>query len=151
MKALGATDQHSQVQLYIEGPFDKTFTFLTTGSTPQDLPIPFAYESIPSAAYLGGHTLGELLGAECRATAQALAQQGRPNMTIELPSLDAHALGQLFMLLQIATVYAGALYGVDPLDQPGVELGKELTYGMMGRPGFDPPQIDPPDPRRVSR
>jgi hypothetical protein len=59
------------------------------------------------------------------------------NMTIELPRIDAHALGQLFMMLQIATVYAGALYDVDPLDQPGVELGKQLTYALMGRPGFD--------------
>ena len=150
VKALGATDQHSQVQLYIEGPYDKTVTFLTAGAVPQDLVIPAAYESIASAAYLGGHTLGELLAAEGRATAQALAKQGRPNMTLELPALNAHNLGQLFMLLQIATVYAGALYGVDPLDQPGVELGKELTYGMMGRPGFDAPPRDDADPRWVS-
>ena len=150
VKALGATDQHSQVQLYIEGPYDKTFTFLTAG-VPQDLAIPAAYDAIPSAAYLGGHTLGELLAAEGKATAQALAQQGRPSMTIELPTLDAHGLGQLFMLLQIATVYAGALYGVDPLDQPGVELGKELTYGMMGRPGFEAPAHDAADDRWVSR
>ncbi len=58
-------------------------------------------------------------------------------MTIEIPRVDARSLGELFMLLQIATVYAGGLYGVDPLDQPGVELGKQLTYGIMGRGGFD--------------
>jgi glucose-6-phosphate isomerase len=63
------------------------------------------------------------------------------NMTIQLERIDAHAIGELIMLLQIATVYAGGLYGVDPLDQPGVELGKRLTYGLMGRAGFDPPSL----------
>ena len=151
VKALGATDQHSQVQLYMEGPFDKTITFLGVSAFTQDVAIPAAYEQIDSIAYLGGRTLGELLHAEARATADALAREGRANMTLELPELSAHGLGQLFMLLQIATVYAGALYDVDPLDQPGVELGKQLTYGMMRRQGFDVPDAAPPDPRRVSR
>jgi glucose-6-phosphate isomerase len=61
------------------------------------------------------------------------------NMTLELPALNAHTMGQVFMMLQIATVYAGALYGVNPFDQPGVELGKELTYGYFGRSGYAPP------------
>ncbi|HEX6134715.1 MAG TPA: glucose-6-phosphate isomerase [Longimicrobiales bacterium] len=137
VKALGATDQHSQVQLYIEGPFDKTITFLTSRELPGDVAIPVIYDSVDELAYLGGRTLGELLDAERQATAAALASRGRMNMTIELPRIDAHSLGQLLMLLQIATVYAGALYGVDPLDQPGVELGKQLTYALMGRPGFE--------------
>lgn len=136
IKALGATDQHSQVQLYMEGPFDKTITFLTLRSRPLDLPIPRLYQDIEALAYLGGHSLGELLDAEQQATAQALARAGRMNMTIELPELDPHAIGQLFMMLQIATAYAGVLYDVDPLDQPGVELGKELTYERMGRAGY---------------
>jgi glucose-6-phosphate isomerase len=59
------------------------------------------------------------------------------NMTIEVPRVDARSLGSLMMMLQIATVYAGHFYGIDPMDQPGVELGKQLTYGIMGRPGFD--------------
>jgi glucose-6-phosphate isomerase len=137
VKALGATDQHSQVQLYIEGPFDKTITFLTARQLPIDLAIPRAYADVDELSYLGGRTLGELLDAERQATSAALARRGRMNMTIELPRIDAHSLGQLFMMLQIATVYAGVLYGVDPLDQPGVELGKQLTYGLMGRAGFD--------------
>ena len=99
--------------------------------------------------YLGGHTLGELLAAERKATAEALRRAGRPNATISLARLDAHALGQLFMLLEVATVLAGALYGVDPLDQPGVELGKQLTYGLLGRPGVHVPRIPDPDPRWV--
>jgi len=151
VKALGATDQHSQVQLYIEGPFDKTITFLTARELPVDLAIPHVYEDVAELGYLGGRTLGELLDAERQATASALAASGRMNMTIELPRIDAHAMGELFMMLQIATVYAGALYHVDPLDQPGVELGKVLTYGLMGRPGYDAPDTGAADPRRVLR
>ena len=151
VKALGATDQHSQVQLYIEGPFDKTVTFLTARETAMDLAIPQVYQDIDELGYLGGRTLGELLDAERQATAAALAGSGRMNMTIELPRIDAHAMGELFMMLQVATVHAGALYGVDPLDQPGVELGKVLTYGLMGRPGYDAPDTGSSDPRRVVR
>jgi len=137
VRALGATDQHSQVQLYMEGPFDKTITFLTARDGGEDLQIPAIYGEVPELGYLGGHSLGELLQTEMHATEAALTQRGRMNMTIELPAVDARSLGGLFMLLQIATVYAGAFYGVDPLDQPGVELGKELTYGIMGRKGYE--------------
>jgi glucose-6-phosphate isomerase len=149
VKALGATDQHSQVQLYMEGPFDKTVTFLAVDSQPYDLTIPPLYSEIPALGYLGGHTLDELLNAERTATAAALAKHGRMNMTIRLPALDAHTIGQLFMMLQIATVYAGALYNVNPLDQPGVELGKELTYALMGRPGFEKPAAQEPSTQVV--
>ncbi|HUG40131.1 MAG TPA: glucose-6-phosphate isomerase [Longimicrobiales bacterium] len=149
VKALGATDQHSQLQLYIEGPFDKTITFLAVDQHDDALPIPPAYPDIDAIAYLGGHSLAGLLDAERRATAAALADSGRMNMTIALPRLDEHALGQLLMMLAIATVHAGGFYGVDPLDQPGVELGKRLTYGLMGRPGADRTEIPEPDPRWV--
>jgi glucose-6-phosphate isomerase len=151
IKALGATDQHSQVQLYMEGPFDKTVTFLTARRSGPDLEIPRIYGDVDELGYLGGHTLGELLDAEQQATSAALAAGGRMNMTIELPRVDAHSLGELFMMLQVATVYAGALYNVDPLDQPGVELGKQLAYGLMGRAGYDAPDLATPDPRRVLR
>src|SRR5690606_11660983 len=126
-------------QLYMEGPFDKTITFLAVERHDVDLEIPGGYPDIEALAYLEGHTLGQLLDAERMATAQALASEGRMNMTLLLPAVDAHAVGQLFMLLQIATVYAGAFYHVDPLDQPGVKLGKRLTYARMGRPGFESP------------
>jgi glucose-6-phosphate isomerase len=149
VKALGATDQHSQVQLYIEGPFDKTVTFLAVGERERDVPIPELYGEIDALGYLGGHTLGGLLDAERRATAAALAERGRMNMTLTLPRLSAHSVGQLLMMLQIATVYAGALYDIDPLDQPGV--GKRLTYGLMGRPGAEVADLPEPDPDHVSR
>ncbi|MDB4948197.1 MAG: glucose-6-phosphate isomerase [Gemmatimonadetes bacterium] len=137
VKALGATDQHSQVQEYVEGPFDKTITFLSVRDGGEDVAIPSAYAEHGELSYLGGHTLGELLRTEMQATEAALAKRGRMNMTIELPRVDARSLGGLFMLLQIATVYAGGLYGIDPMDQPGVELGKQLTYGIIGRQGFE--------------
>jgi glucose-6-phosphate isomerase len=154
VKALGATDQHSQVQLYIEGPFDKTITFLAARTLPLDLAIPSAYTDVDELGYLGGRTLGELLDAERVATTAALASQGRMNMTVEIPAITAHALGQIIMMLQIATVYAGGFYEINPLDQPGVELGKQLTYGLMGRRGFAQPEPqagDAPDPRNTVR
>jgi glucose-6-phosphate isomerase len=137
VKSLGATDQHSQVQLYVEGPFDKTITFLAEREGAADVEIPRLHTDLDELAYLGGHSLGELLRTERLATEAAMAKRGRMNMTLEVPRVDARSLGEIFMLLQIATVYAGFLYGVNPMDQPGVELGKELTYGIMARPGFD--------------
>jgi glucose-6-phosphate isomerase len=137
VKALGATDQHSQVQEYVEGPFDKTITFLAVRDTGVDVAIPRLHEDLAELGYLGGHTLNELLNTERLATEAALARRGRMNMTLELPRVDARALGEVFMLLQIATVYSGFLYGIDPMDQPGVELGKQLTYGIMGRAGYE--------------
>jgi glucose-6-phosphate isomerase len=137
LPAVGATDQHAQVQLFMEGPFDKTITFVAVRTPESDLVIPSAHSDVPDLAYLGGHSLWELLNAERRATTGALAARGRPSMTIELERIDAWHLGGLMMLLEIATAYAGSLYGINAFDQPGVELGKHFTYGIMGRPGFD--------------
>jgi glucose-6-phosphate isomerase len=135
--ALGATDQHSQVQLFMEGPADKTVTFLAVEEPERDVRIPDAAGEVKELEYLGGHSLHELLSIEQRATAGALAKRGRPNMTITFPRVDAHHVGELIMLFEIATIYAGALYDVNPLDQPGVELGKQFAYALLGRPGAD--------------
>jgi glucose-6-phosphate isomerase len=132
--ALGATDQHSKVQLFMEGPPDKTVTFISVAGGGIDLTIPKLHSNVTELGYLGGHQLGELLSIEQRATAGALARRGRPNMTMHIDRVDAWHLGALFMMLEIATIYAGELYGVNPLDQPGVELGKQFTYAMLGRP-----------------
>jgi glucose-6-phosphate isomerase len=147
LPAVGAVDQHSQVQLFMEGPKDKVVVFLAVTELGDPMAIPALHPEIAELGYLGGHSLGELLDAERRATAEALRQAGRPSMTLELDRVDAEALGATLMLLQIATVYAGALYGVDPLDQPGVELGKRLTYGLLGRAGFEAPPLGTGDPR----
>jgi glucose-6-phosphate isomerase len=135
--ALGATDQHSQVQLFMEGPNDKTVTFLTVAQGSHDLHIPRLHAAHADLAYLGGHRLSELLGVEQFATAGALAARGRMNMLIGLERLDTWHVGGLIMLLEIATAFAGELYGVSAFDQPGVELGKRFAYGMFGRPGFE--------------
>jgi glucose-6-phosphate isomerase len=149
LAALGATDQHSLLQLLMEGPHDKVVIFVSVDDVGVDVPIPERHPGIESLSYLGGHTLGELLEIERSATEEALRREGRPNATLSLPRIDAHGVGELLMLLQIATVYAGALYDVDPLDQPGVELGKRLTYGLMGRRGVDRPEMEEADPRWV--
>lgn len=136
--AVGATDQHSQVQLFMEGPFDKAVTFVTVEDVGLDVPIPARPDLPPDLAYLPGHTMGELLRAEYEATASALSQMGKMNCTLSLPDLSPATVGEAIMFFQLATGYAGAWYGVDPFDQPGVELGKRLTYAAMGRPGYEP-------------
>ena len=135
--AIGATDQHSQVQLFMEGPFDKAITFVTIDRPAEDVAIPERADLPPDLAYLPGHTLGELLTAEYEATSAALAQMGRMSCTLRFPELSAETLGEAIMFFQLATGYAGVWYGIDPFDQPGVELGKRLTYGAMGRPGYE--------------
>jgi glucose-6-phosphate isomerase len=141
--AVGATDQHSQVQLFMEGPYDKAITFVTVENFGVEVKIPGPSATGAAAlpadlAYLPGHTLGELLQAEYEATSAALAQMGRMNCTLRLPDLSAATIGETIMFFQLATGYAGVWYGIDPFDQPGVELGKRLTYAAMGRPGYDP-------------
>jgi glucose-6-phosphate isomerase len=145
--ALGASDQHSFLQLLMEGPDDKVVLFVEVEDHGVDAPIPQRHPEMAEFAYLGGHSLGELMNTERRATAEALRRAARPNATIHMPRISPETLGQLLMLLQIATVYAGALYRVDPLDQPGVELSKQLTYGLMGRVGVARPEIREGDPR----
>jgi glucose-6-phosphate isomerase len=137
LPALGATDQHAQVQNFMEGPHDKTVTFIAVGEHGRDITIPALHGNYPDLAYLGGSTIGELLDAERRATAGALASSGRPNGVLNIPRVDAHALGELIMFFEFATAFAGALYGIDAYNQPGVELGKQFTYGIFGRPGFE--------------
>jgi len=152
LAALGATDQHSQVQLFMEGPKDKTVTFIAVRNRAVDLSIPAAYPEVPELSYLGGHSLAELIGVEQRATAGALAARGRPNMTIEIDRVDPWHVGGLIMLFQIATAYAGHLYGIDAFNQPGVELGKQFAYAQLGRADAEGARrewdaLPKPDPR----
>ena len=134
--AIGATDQHSQVQLFMEGPHDKVITFVQVEDHGEDVLIPARAGQPEALEYLGGKTLAGLLSAEQEATESALAQAGRLSVRITLPRLDAQEVGELLMFFQLATGYAGAWYGVNPFDQPGVELGKRLTFAAMGRQGY---------------
>lgn len=135
--AVGATDQHSQVQLFMEGPYDKVVTFVRVEDHGEEIPIPGRPGLAGELSHLAGKSLGQLLAAEQQATAAALARAGRPSATISLSRLDAPALGELLMFFQLATGYAGLWYGVDPFDQPGVELGKRFTWAAMGHPAYE--------------
>ncbi len=147
LPALGANDQHSVLQLLMEGPRDKAVVFVACRDPGEDVAVPRLFGDDPAVSYLGGSTLFQLLDGERRATADALRRAGRMNMTLTADRLDARSLGALIMLFQIAVVYAGALYGVDPLDQPGVELSKKLARELIARPAEARSRIPPPDPR----
>ena len=134
--ALGVTDQHSQLQLYAEGPPDKMVTFWEVEKPRVELKIPKDLGQYESTRYLGGKSLGTLLRAELVATEAALTRAQRPNCRWTLPRVDEYTLGAFFQLLEFQTAFAGELYGVDAFDQPGVELGKKMTYGLMGRKEF---------------
>ena len=130
-KALGAVDQHSQLQLFMDGPNDKVFTFIGVDeflSEPEETQVSSCMAGFDE---LTGHSFGEILQAEQLATTQALTKQQRPNMTITLPELSCFTLGQLCFAYELATAFAGALYGVNPFDQPGVELSKQLTKQIL--------------------
>nr|MBP7937922.1 glucose-6-phosphate isomerase [Phycisphaerae bacterium] len=142
IKALGATDQHSQVQLYREGPNDKVFTFLQVDSFPNDPRIPKAFDGIEAMQYLGRSekgTLGGLLNAEKNATELALLASQRPSLSVHFPRVNEHTVGQFLYLYEAVIPIMGKLYGIDPYDQPAVELGKRLTFHFMGRKGYEEP------------
>ncbi|MGH9557278.1 MAG: glucose-6-phosphate isomerase [Terriglobales bacterium] len=135
--ALGATDQHSQLQLYREGPRDKMITFWRVERPRADLRIPRDFTGYDSCGYLGGKKMSALFDAERTATEAALTSAGRPNCRWALARVDEATLGAFFQMLEFQTAFAGELYGVDAFDQPGVELGKKMTYGLMGRKGYE--------------
>ncbi len=137
IRALGTTDQHSQLQLYIEGPFDKVITFLRVEALRGDAEIPNPFSSDNSLSYLANHSLGQLFGFEQRATAHALVENHRPVLTVGVPEINEYTLGQLFYFYELQVAMMGELYGIDAFNQPGVERGKVLTYGLMGRKGYE--------------
>ena len=134
--ALGVTDQHSQLQLFIEGPNDKAFLFWDVKEFRNTLPIDHPFSKFESMAYLEHKTMADLFRAEKRATEIALTEAGRPNATITVDRISEEALGELIMFSQYLTAYAGEFYDINAFDQPGVEYGKKLTFAMMDRPGF---------------
>ncbi len=126
--AMGVTDQHSQLQLYLDGPDDKQYTLLADPNLgPQGLRIPARHTDLPATAPLAGHTSGELLLAEFRATRETLTRHHRPNRTFLLDTRDPAAIGALILLLELETVVVAGLFGIDPFDQPAVEESKALA------------------------
>ncbi|MBR2377405.1 MAG: glucose-6-phosphate isomerase [Clostridia bacterium] len=137
VKALGVTDQHSQVQLYTEGPFDKVTTFLAVDNYRKTFIIADGCEDIPDVNFLCGHTMNELIQAERVATEYALTVKERLNRTIYLPEINAFTIGQLLFFFELETAYAGEMFNINTYNQPGVEGGKNATYALLGRKGYE--------------
>jgi len=135
IKALGATDQHSQIQLYREGPNDKLFTFLQVENFDRDIKIGPAPDYASELEFLAGKNLSTLLNTEKTATEYALLESKRPCLTVVFPEVNAYTVGQFIYLYEVTTSLAGALFGINPYDQPAVELGKEATFALMGKSG----------------
>lgn len=137
VKSLGVTDQHSQVQLYTEGPFDKVTTFLAVDNYRNTFVISDGCPDIPDVNFLCGHTMNELIQAERTATEYALTVKHRLNRTVYLPEINAFTLGELLFFFELETAYAGEMLDIDAYNQPGVEGGKNATYALLGRNGYD--------------
>lgn len=137
VKALGVTDQHSQIQLYVEGPNDKVITFVSVEKYREKVVIPSGCEDFTSVSFLSGHSLNELISVEMMATEYALTKNERLNCNIILPEVNAYYIGQLMMFYMIQTAYMGYMLDIDTFNQPGVEEGKNATYALLGRIGYE--------------
>jgi len=137
VKSLGATDQHSQVQLYAEGPYDKSITFIEVGTFGKTVTIPKGLSNYEEAAYLSGRTVNELISFEKKGTEVALTAAGKPNGTLFVPEISAFTVGQILYFFEMATAISGALYRINAFNQPGVEAGKIAAYALMGRKGHE--------------
>ncbi len=135
--ALGATDQHSQVQLYMEGPNDKVFTFWGVAKHRDPVRLPKTKLGLEGFDHLAGRSLAALIDAERRATTAALTANRRPNCTFTLDRVDEEHLGAFLQLMEFETAFAGELLKINAFDQPGVEAGKKFTFGLMGRVGYE--------------
>jgi len=137
IKALGATDQHSQVQLYREGPNDKLITFLEVERFNNKLAIPESMKGVETLAYLAGRNVQTLINSEKLGTEYALLESKRPTMTVLFPQITPSTVGQFIYLYETAVSYMGGLMEINTYDQPAVQLGKDATYALMGKKGFD--------------
>lgn len=136
IKALGVTDQHSQLQLYNEGPQDKLITFIRVGEFDTNIEIPRVFE-YTGIGYLGGKTMNDLMNAEADATKVSLSDYNCPTATIWIDKIDEYNMAQLLYMLEVQTAIAGELYGIETFNQPGVEQSKNYTYALMGRAGYE--------------
>lgn len=136
IKALGATDQHSQIQLYNEGPNNKLINFIRVEEFDNNLEIPNIFE-YTGIGYLGGKSINQLINAEADSTRVAISDYKRPNVTISIPKVDAYHIGQLLYMFEVQTAITGELYNINTFNQPGVEQAKNYTYALMGRAGYE--------------
>ena len=136
IKAVGATDQHSQMQLFNEGPNDKLITFVRVENFDKELQIPKIFE-YTGIGYLGGKTINDLINAEADSTRVSLTDNSRPSITITIDKIDEYNVAQLLYLLEVQTAIAGELYNINTFDQPGVEDSRNYTYALLGRAGYE--------------
>ena len=136
VKALGATDQHTQLQLMNEGPNNKVITFIRVGEFDTVLEIPKIFE-YTGVGYLGGKTVNDLMNAEADSTKVSLADNRRPTLTLTIDKIDEYNIAQLLYMLEVQTAIAGELYNINTFDQPGVEQVKNYMYALMGRAGYE--------------
>lgn len=143
VKTTGSVDQHSQVQLYTEGPDDKLFTIININDKDEHVVIPIPKrKSLHSLSYLAGWSFGTMLTLEAYSTASSIVKSGKPVIAIDLPDLSEETTGQLIFFYEYLTAFTGYMKGINPYDQPGVERGKTYTYGLMNRPGFEERKIE---------
>lgn len=133
VRALGTVDQHSQLQLYLDGPADKMFTLILTETGGQGEAVPQSFSDIDGLSYLKDRTMGDLFAAAGRATAETLANNGRPTRVFDVPDVDEISMGALMMHFMLETVIAADLIGVNPFDQPAVEEGKVLAREYLAK------------------
>lgn len=129
--SLGSIDQHSQIQLYNEGPNDKVLTFIVPKHYRSKTRVPSMWKKIEGINYIGGTRFEDIMHAEHQGTAKALAKHERPNGTIYIDRISEESLGALFQFYEIATAYMGQLFGIDAYNQPGVEEGKQQAKSIL--------------------
>ena len=136
VQAIGATDQHAQVQLFVEGPQDKMVWLLGLETHPDDIVLSTENADLRNSSahgWLLGKTFGQILESERRATRAALLEAGLPVIDVSITEVNAATMGALFILLEATTALAGIAMDINPFDQPGVEAGKVMALGLLGR------------------
>src|SRR5699024_6448097 len=132
--AIGARDQHSLLQLMMEGPLERNVVFVEDAQMPSTLQVPKAPPALASHKHLGERSLTETLHAEQRGVEAALREAGRPSSTLRLQGVNEETIGAFVITLEMATALTGLLLDINPFDQPGVELGKRYAHGILGHP-----------------
>jgi len=133
--AIGARDQHSLLQLMMEGPLERNVVFVEDERMPSHLQVPAAPPALAALKHLGERALSETLHAEQRGVEAALREAGRPSSTLRLHGVNEETIGAFVIVLEMATALTGLLLDINPFDQPGVELGKRYAHGILGHPG----------------
>lgn len=137
VSAMGPVDQHSKIQLFVDGPNDKVITFISVLNYKNEINIPRKYEDVKGANYLGGNTLNRLIKTEKFATEYALTKHNKSNMSIIIDRINEETIGEIIYFFELATVFLAKLEKINPFNQPGVEDGKNAIYSIFEKPGYE--------------